>query len=322
MVDMHHIISDGSSMTLLVKDFAALYRGHALPRLRIRYRDFSGWQHSPAGRAALEKQETWWLETFKKDIPVLDLFTDYPRPPVQSFKGQGLYFAFEQGEKDRINRLMKQTDTTLYMVLLAALNVLLFRYSGVEDIVIGTAAAGREHVDFQQVIGLFINVLVMRNYPQGHKTFREFLEEVRQDAAAAFQYQGYPYGLLLEKLKVKKDVARNPLFDVELVVQNMEQPRLETEGLTFGPYDYEPGVTQVDLGFYVMEAGDKIHVNLVYCTDLFKKETMERLIGYFKEIMARLADDPGIRLADIVVAHHLEPAAHDRFEDDEQDFGF
>jgi non-ribosomal peptide synthetase component F len=253
---------------------------------------------------------------------VLDLFTDFPRPPVQSFKGESLYFAFEKGVKERIYRLMKETDATLYMVLLAALNVLLYRYSGAEDIVIGTAAAGRQHVDFQQVIGLFINALALRNYPQGHKTFEEFLEEVKQNAAAAFQDQGYPYGLLLEKLKIKKDVGRNPLFDVELVVQNMEEPRLETEGLTFSPYDYEPGVTQVDMGFYVMEAGDKIHVNLVYCTDLFKKETMERLIGYFKEIMACLSDDPGIRLADIVMAHHLEPAAHDRFEDDEQDFGF
>jgi amino acid adenylation domain-containing protein len=322
MVDMHHIISDGSSITVLVKDFAALYQGRSLPRLMIRYRDFSGWQHSPAGRAALEKQETWWLETFKKDIPVLDLFTDYPRPPVQSFKGESLHFTFEKEVKERIYQLMKETNTTLYMVLLAALNVLLFRYSGAEDIVIGTAAAGREHVDFQQVIGLFINALAMRNYPQGHKTFGEFLEEVKQNAAAAFQDQGYPYGLLLEKLKVKKDVGRNPLFDVELVVQNMEEPRWETKDLSFSPYDYEPGVTQVDMGFYVMEAGDQIHVNLVYCTDLFKKETIERLIGYFKEIITCLLDDPGIRLADIIIAHHLEPAAHDRFEDDEQDFGF
>ena len=322
MVDLHHIIADGTSITVLVKDFAAFYEGRSLEPLRIRYRDFSEWQQSKAGKAVIEQQETWWLESFKGDIPQLNILTDYPRPAIQSFKGESFHFIFEKETKEGIGRLMKETGATLFMVLLAGLNALLSRYTGDEDIVIGTAAAGRDHVDFQQVVGLFINALAMRNYPAGHKTFIQFLEEVKQNTVAAFQDQAYPYGQLLEKLNLKKDVVRNPLFDVELVLQNMERPRLESQGLKFSPYEYEAKVTQVDLGFYVMEAGEIIAINLSYCTDLFKRETMERLAGYFKEVVTAVVENPGLKLGDIAISHRLERADYNQFEDDEDEFGF
>jgi non-ribosomal peptide synthetase component F len=307
---------------VLVKDFAAFYEGRSLEPLRIRYRDFSEWQQSKAGKAVIEQQETWWLESFKGDIPQLNILTDYPRPAIQSFKGESFHFIFEKETKEGIGRLMKETGATLFMVLLAGLNALLSRYTGDEDIVIGTAAAGRDHVDFQQVVGLFINALAMRNYPAGHKTFIQFLEEVKQNTVAAFQNQAYPYGQLLEKLNLKKDVARNPLFDVELVLQNMERPRLESKGLKFSPYAYDAKVTQVDLGFYVMEADEIIDINLSYCTDLFKRETMERLAGYFKEVVTAVVENPGLKLGDIAISHRLERADYNQFEDDEDEFGF
>ncbi|MDQ1355389.1 MAG: hypothetical protein QG657_5699, partial [Acidobacteriota bacterium] len=322
MVDMHHIIADGTSITVLVKDFGAFYEGRTLAPLRIRYRDFSEWQNSQAGKAVIEKQGTWWLESFKGDIPRLNIPTYYPRPVAQSFKGESIHFIFEKEIKEGIGRLMKETGATLFMVLLAGLSVLLSRYTGDEDIVIGTAAAGRGHVDFQEVIGLFINALALRNFPAGHKTFGQFLEEVKCNTLAAFQDQVYPYGRLLEKLQLKKDAARNPLFDVELVLQNMERPRLEAGGVKFSSYEFDAKVTQVDLGFYAMEAGEIIDMTLSYCTDLFKRETVERLAGYFKEVVTAVLENPGIKLQDISISHRLERADFNQFEDDGDEFGF
>jgi amino acid adenylation domain-containing protein len=322
MVDMHHIIADGTSITVLVKDFVAFYEGRSLVSLRIRYRDFSEWQNSKAGNAVIEKQETWWLESFRGNIPRLNIPTDYPRPQVQSFKGESIHFIFDKEIKEGIGRLMKETGATLFMVLLAGLNVLLSRYTGDEDIVIGTAAAGRGHVDFQEIIGLFINALALRNFPAGHKTFGQFLEEVKRNTLAAFQDQAYPYGRLLEKLHLKIDAARNALFDVELVLQNMERPRLEAGGLKFSSYEFDAKVTQVDLGFYVMEIGEIIDITLSYCTDLFKRETVERLAGYFQEVMTVLLANPEIILREIAISHKLERADYNQFEDDENEFGF
>jgi len=202
------------------------------------------------------------------------------------------------------------------------LNVLLFRYTGETDIVIGTPVAGREHVDFQDIIGLFMNVLVLRNFPRGDKTFGAFLNEVGENTLAAFKNRGYPYDRLLEALNVEKDFSRNPLFDVELAVQNIETPVLEIEGLRVSPYDFDAGVTQVDLGFYVSETERGIHINLVYNTGLFKRETMERLASFFKEVVIAVSENPGTALGDIFISHHLEPADPGEFRDDEADFGF
>jgi len=304
LFDMHHIISDGTSMAILAREVIELYRGDELPLLRLQYKDFTLWQNNGSGQALLEEQETYWLDRFKGELPELAIFTDFPRPQVQSFAGSAVPFVLEKEIEEKIFQLNRDTGTTLYMVLLAVLNIALARYTGQEDIIIGTPVAGRQHPDFNNIIGLFINPLVMRNFPRGEKTIDQFLKEVKNNTLRAFRHQEYPFGRLLEKLEIKKDFSRNALFDVELAVQNMESTDMQIQGLRFRPYEpFNSNVTQVDIAVYAVESDKGIDVDLVYCTALFKPETMERFAAFFREVLSCLLEDRDIQLKDINLAH-------------------
>jgi amino acid adenylation domain-containing protein len=320
--DMHHIISDGTSLGILVRDIVTLYEGNQRPPLPIQYKDYSQWLSSPGGKETIAKQETYWLDQYNGPLPVLNMYTDFPRPPVQSFTGDAILFSMGKTLTRKIRQLTAETGVTLFMLLLAALNVLLSRYSAQEDIVVGTPIAGRVHADFEDIIALFINVLPIRNFPQKNKTFRQFLTEVKENTLQAYENQGYPFETLLEKLNVEKDLGRNPLFDVELVVLNMDAPALETKGLTFTPYEHKLDVSQVDIDIYVAEYEEEIRANLMYCTDLFKKETIEGFIAFFKEILSTAADNKEVTLKDIEMSHHLAAARSRLIQDDTDDFEF
>jgi len=328
LYDMHHIITDGTSIGIFLRDFMCLYEGKGsgskLPELRVQYKDFSEWQNNSRGnvRTDLEKKEKYWLDRFKGEIPRLDIYTDYPRPAVQSFEGDRITFTFEKELYRRINRFMKDTSTTLYMVLLAAYNILLARHTGQEDIIVGTPAAGREHEDFENGIGLFINALPMRNYPCGDKTFKEFLKEVKENTINAYENQAYPFGNLVEKVAVIDDLSRNPIFETELLVQNIEMPEWEIEGLRFIPFEFRYGATQVDIAIEVWESEENISLNLIYCTRLFKRVTMERFALFFREILSTVLDNPDIALKDIKIALELLTTQSELYRETQTDFKF
>ncbi len=172
--DMHHIISDGTSMEILVKDFVSFYTGTEPADLRIQYKDFAIWQNDLVDSEVIKKQEEYWVERFE-DAPVLNMPIDYPRPAVMSFEGETISFRFEKELTEQLNKLANQNGATLYMVLLAAYNVLLSKYTGQEDIVVGSPIAGRPHADLKNIIGMFVNTLVMRNTSEGGVSFGEFL---------------------------------------------------------------------------------------------------------------------------------------------------
>jgi amino acid adenylation domain-containing protein len=328
LYDMHHIISDGTSIGIFLRDFMRLYEAKGserkLPELRVQYKDFSEWQNNTRGKARpdLEKKENYWLDRFRGEIPRLDIYTDYPRPAVQSFEGDRIIFTFEKELHRRINQFMKVTNTTLYMVLLAVYNILLARYTGQEDITVGTPAAGREHGDFENIVGIFINPLPMRNYPQRNKTFKEFLNEVKLNTINAYENQAYPFGNLVEKVAVTDDLSRNPIFETELLVQNIEMPEWEIEGLRFLPYEFRYGATQVDIAIEVWESDEKISFNLIYCTRLFKRGTMERFAISFREILSTVLDNPNIGLNDIKIARELLTTQSDLYRKTQTEFKF
>jgi amino acid adenylation domain-containing protein len=322
LFDMHHIVFDGTSMGILIRDVLALYEGKTLEPLKIQYKDFSEWQNSVEGRAAIERQESYWLDRFKGEVPQLAVFTDYPRPDVQSFDGNRISFTFEKELRQKIERLNRETGTTLYMVLLAVYTILLSRYTRQEDIVVGSPVAGRQHVDFENIIGLFINALAMRNYPQPEKTFAQFLEEIRKNTLKAYENQGYPFDQLIGKLNIQKDFSRNPLFDAELAVQNMEIAELKAEGIRFKSYLYEFNATQVDLALHAVETSEGIDFYFYYCTALFKKETMERFIHFFKEIVSTVVENKEIKLKDIEISHDMGVLTTDIYSSSESYFDF
>ena len=169
LLDMPHIISDGVSMGVLVEEFMKLYAGETLPELRIQYKDYAVWEQERQGSEAIKAHEAYWLEQFKGELPVLQLPTDYPRPAVKRFEGTRVTFTLGDKQTAELRRLAEETSTTLYMVLLAAYKVMLFRYTGQEELIVGTPIAGRTHADLEKAMGLFVNTLALRSYPSGRR---------------------------------------------------------------------------------------------------------------------------------------------------------
>ncbi|MCP5046912.1 MAG: amino acid adenylation domain-containing protein, partial [bacterium] len=301
MVDMHHIISDGASTAILVKEFGALYAGEELPPLELQYKDYSHWQAQSADSPEWKLRETWWTTQMEGEIPVLNLPFDFARPSPRSFEGSGISFETGAIETAILRQLALESEVTLYMVLLALYNIFLSRLSGQEDIIVGTPVAGRSHHDLQPVIGMFVNTLALRNTPAAHHTFNEFLQQIRERTLNAFQYQDYPFETLVEQLDVTRDLTRNPLFDVMFDMQNMDMPEILLPGLTLAPYPTEIKTAQFDMTLSAVENGDRLNFLLKYCTGLFKEETIQRFRRFFKKILSRIAAAPNQRIADIEI---------------------
>jgi amino acid adenylation domain-containing protein len=316
LIDMHHIISDGISQEILKKEFAALYAGEELPTLRLQYKDFSEWVKSSRQQELIKQQETYWVNLFADEIPVLSLPFDYPRPRVQSFEGNALNFELSTEHSEALTNLAMRTGTTLYMVLLAIYNILLSKISGQEDIVVGTPIAGRRYVGLEKIIGMFVNTLAMRNYPQGEKTFADFLEEIKKRTLAAFENQEYQFEELVEQVTVNRDASRNPLFDVLLSLPNVgdqnsdipDTPGAQTAGSKTNPaspHDMENGMknstSKFDITLSLIGGRERLFCSLQYCTKLFKKETIERFIRYFKTILSLVTRKPEVELREIEV---------------------
>ncbi|MCP5051083.1 MAG: amino acid adenylation domain-containing protein, partial [bacterium] len=310
MFDMHHIISDGTSMAVFFKEFMTYYSGGDFQPLQLQYKDFAQWQYDRLASGELGKQEAYWLGLFSGELPVLNMVTDFPRPPEQSFEGGKLYFKLEKPLNSPLNDLIKKTGTTLFMVLLAVYNVLLNRYTGQQDIIIGTTIAGRSHTDLENIIGLLIETLALRNNPQGEQTFEEFLNQVRQRTLNAYENQDYPFKELIKKVGAGNEISRNPVFDAMLIVQNMEITEFELHGLQFSPYQPPKGeeqyMSKVDFTLDALEKGEEIYFNLEYCSRLYKRETMERFARHFINIIREVVAEPGIHLSAIPIISQKE----------------
>ncbi|RNB58979.1 amino acid adenylation domain-containing protein [Brevibacillus gelatini] len=299
LLDMHHIIADGVSSQILLREFAELYQGAELSPLPLQYKDFAVWQNEMFQTEAYKKQEQHWLGTFADEIPLLNLPTDYPRPSLQSFDGDLVLFDTGKELLERLQQVAQETGTTLYMVLLAAYNVLLSKYTGQEDIIVGTPVAGRSHADVENIMGIFVNTLALRNQPVGSKTFAQFLQEVKQNALAAYDHQDYPFEELVEKLAIQRDISRNPLFDTMFSLESEGQQSLAIGGLKVSPYELFNKISKFDLALNASESPANIQFQLTFATKLFKKETVERMAGHYLEILRAISEQPTARLADI-----------------------
>jgi amino acid adenylation domain-containing protein len=294
--DIHHIISDGQTTGIIIEEFIRLYRGESLRPLRIQYRDYAAWQQRTRQSGVRRRQEEYWLRQFAGDIPVLDLTTDYPRPPLQHFDGATLDIEVEDGLIDRLQRLARRHEATLFTVLLSAYFSLLHRYTGQDDIVVGSPIAGRPHDDLGGVVGIFINTLALRSHPFPQQSYRELLAAVKESAFQAFENQDYPFEELVEKVEARRNLDRNPLFDTLFIMQNIDQPPLRLEGLTIVPCDFDSGVSRFDLTLIALQTEEGFRFSLEYSTHLFRQETMRRLAGHFVNILKEVAEDPGVRL--------------------------
>ncbi|ASA20601.1 non-ribosomal peptide synthetase [Paenibacillus donghaensis] len=297
--DMHHIIADGTSMDILVREFLSLYQAQTLPPLRIHYKDYSDWQNSYLASDALRKLRAYWKQMFTDDVPVLNMPTDYPRPAVQSFEGDTIGLELRPNLVAKLSTLTMGTGTTLYMVLLAAYNVILAKYTGQEDIVVGSPIAGRPHADLENIVGMFVNTLALRNYPNNGKTFKQFLMEVKDSSLQAYENQDYPFDELVDMLSVRRDLSRNPLFDVMFAMQSVDVYSTELDGVSMKPFPVNFNVAKFDLTLNVLETNGRIRLTMEYCTKLFKRETVERLLHHYEYILDQVTENASIRLEEL-----------------------
>ena len=310
----------------IYKEFMDLYRDEeSLPArgLRTRYKDYSEWQNTADMRKVLKIQEEYWLKEFAGDMPVSNLPIDFERPEVMHFEGSMMEFQIETGETGALKRLASKEGVSLFGLVLTIVNVFLAKMTRQEDICIGTQVAGRRHPDIQGIIGVFLNSLALRNFPGQEKTFKAFLHQVMERTLQAFENQEYQFESLVEKVLGKREVNRNPLFDVMLVWQNFERQEIQAPGLTLKPYPHEhKSRALTDLGLYGWEKESKLLFTFEYSTELFEKETVERFITYFKEIVVSVIANQEIKLNDIKISHHLGMAEPGLFRDGDDDFGF
>ncbi|WP_426446147.1 amino acid adenylation domain-containing protein [Paenibacillus sp. S-38] len=302
LFDTHHIVSDGASMEVLVDELASLYRGGDLTPLRIQYKDYAAWQQQRLQGEGYRAQERFWLDAFAGEPPVLDLPADYARPAMKSFRGSICEFKLTERQSEGLRRLARENGATLYMVLLAVYKTLLHRYSSQEDLVVGTPVAGRPHADLEPLIGMFVGTLPIRSYPEGSKTFVQYLEEIKEGTLQAFDHAEYPLEDLVERLGLKRELSRSPLFDTMFALQTArndsgEEEQEVTGGLRFAPYPSEHTVAKFDLTLFAVEEAEGLGCSFEYALSLFKRETVIRMAEHFSGLVDAVIDNPQTELA-------------------------
>ncbi|MCP5108010.1 MAG: AMP-binding protein, partial [bacterium] len=305
MIAMHHIISDAVSHSLFITDFAALYAGEELPPLKLQYKDFSVWQNSAAIKDVLARQEAYWLDQLKGEIPLLDLPIDFPRSNFRTPEGDSVHFRMTKEESDALKTLAREEGVTTFMLLFAVFNVFLSKICGQDEILAGTPIAGRVHTHLDKIIGMFANTLVLRTRPLGGKTFRDFLAEVKEKTLNAYENQEFQFEELVDKVVKRREPGRNPLFDVMF---NFRSPDTVSginatalQGLVLEQEESEERRSRFDFTMYVMDSGDHFQCSVTYNTQLFRRETIDAFSDYFREIAAAVLEDTGLDIANIEI---------------------
>ncbi|MCP4156300.1 MAG: SDR family oxidoreductase, partial [bacterium] len=332
-LDVHHIVADGTSHTILAEDFGALYRGVTLPPLEIQYKEFAQWQNLKMERGELNSQEAYWEETFAGEIPRLNLPTDYKRPEIFTFAGETYTFDLEPQVAAEFKRLGAAAGGTLYMNILTALTTLFYKYTGQGDIVVGTGIAGRHHAQLQHIVGMFVNTLAMRSKPRGDKKYRTFLHEVIAGSVQAFRNQDVQFEEFIDSLDPARDPSRNPLFDICMVVQNFRKPGetghirqpaqsgtvIEDEGSETERNDIEVlpetsekqkglnnTTSKFDMTVFIRESGENLRIAIEYYTGIFKNSTIKRLSAHFVNILQTVNGNPDLKLEEIDILSREE----------------
>jgi tyrocidine synthetase III len=300
---MHHIISDGWSMDLLIQElllhYNAFVRGETpvLKPLRIQYKDYAFWHNQQLKGVALETHRSWWLQQLEGELPVLAFPGDKPRPPVKTYNGGTAVKRFNPVVTSRLKAFCRQHNTSLFTGLLTLVNVLLYRYTGQEEMIIGTPTAGRDHIELEDQLGLYLNTLALRCACRGESSFTDLLSHNRVVTLGAFEHQVYPFEKLVEDVQVNRDMSRSPLFDVMLILQNAN---VTSGGMQFRLGDCKVSdyplreycVSKFDLTFDFAEFGDELQTTIEYNSDIFYKSTIVQLLQHLEQLLQSVIAQP------------------------------
>ncbi|WP_375497265.1 amino acid adenylation domain-containing protein [uncultured Nostoc sp.] len=309
---MHHIISDGWSMGVLTQEVAVLYEAFSkgqpslLSELPIQYVDFAAWQRQRLQGELLQSQIAYWKNQLEGAPKLLELPTDYPRPAVSSFQGASYSFELSDDLYVALNKLSQQYGSTLFMILLAAFQTLLWRYTGSEDIVVGSPIANRDRTELEGLIGFFANTIALRTNLVGNPTFEDLLTRVRTKLLEAYTHQDLPFEQLVEELQPQRNLSYTPVFQVMFVLQNTPMSVFELPGLTISPLAIDNGSAKFDLTLEITETPQKIFANLEFNTDLFKESTIKRMAGHFQTLLKEIIANPKLRLSELSLLTEAE----------------
>ena len=298
LVTMHHIISDGWSIAVLVRELGAFYQAYIqgreaeLPKLPIQYGDYAEWQREYLQGEVLEQQLSYWRERLKGELPNLDFPVDGARGSLRTYRAGTQAFRIEPRLAEELNALSHKTGATLFMTLAAAYSVLLVRYCGQEEVLVGTPIANRTQVEVEDLIGCFVNTLVLRVNASGQPTFRELLSRVKQLAMEAYAHQDAPFEKLVEELQPKRDLSRTPLFQAMLVLQNTPAEELVLAGLRLTPVEFERKVAKFDLTFAMEETAEGLLGTIEYKADLFSRERIRHLSSHWRRLLESCTASP------------------------------
>ncbi|MEH2138507.1 amino acid adenylation domain-containing protein [Nostoc sp.] len=321
LLNMHHIVSDGWSIGVLIQEIAALYTAFAsnqpssLPELTIQYADFAYWQRQWLQGEVLQKQLGYWQKQLD-GISILNLPTDRPRLSVQTYQGARQLIQLSKSLSKALLALGQQEGVTFFITLLAAFKVLLYRYTQQEDIAIGSPIANRNRSEIEGLIGFFVNSLVLRTDLTGNPSFRELLNRVKEVALGAYTHQDLPFEKLVEELHPERNLNQNPLFQVVFALQNAPMSALELTGLTLSPLPFDTETTRFDLEFHLWEpntqnglwvdSSEGISGFVIYSTDLFDDATITRMLGNFQILLEGIVANPEHRIAQLPILSESE----------------
>jgi amino acid adenylation domain-containing protein len=322
LLTMHHIIADGWSMSILVREVAALYEAHRggpaaeLPLLRLQYPDYAIWQRRYLSGEVLEEQLSYWRQQLAGAPAVLELPSDRPRPPVQSFRGAALSFRCGTELSEVVRACARREGVTTYMLLLAAFKVLLHRYSGESDLIVGTPIANRNRVEVEGLIGFFVNTLAMRTQVGGDPTFRELLGRVREVVLGAYGHQDVPFERVVEEINPERNLSRSPIFQVMFTWQNAPAEELELEGVRIG---YEAAATETvrcDLAMTLWESAGSGQIEgvLEYSTDMFDAQRINTMGEHFVTLLGDIVAAPDLPISSLRLMSDAETRDFDHLD--------
>lgn len=324
---IHHLVADLWSQAIIANEVGLIYSAlisqqeFQLPPIEIQYSDFVRWHSEMLDGAEGEKLWGFWKEKLSGELPVLNLPTDRPRPAVQTFKGVSKTIEFQPELTQKLKQISEQHGATLYMTLLAAFNVLLHRYTGQDDLIVGTPTTGRSRNELTPLVGYFVNPLPIRSDLSGNPKFTEFLSHVRKTVVEAIDHQNYPLGLLVEKLHPQRDTSRTPLFQVMFVFQrahllfeeglssfaiSTESTQMNLGGLPLEAFELEEWLSPFDFTLMMAESKNKLAASLTYNTALFDAEMIDRMLAHFQTLLDSIAKNPEQRIGNLA----LLPKSH------------
>jgi amino acid adenylation domain-containing protein len=294
----HHIVSDASSMEILLREFSAFYSAFfrlappPLSALTLQYADYAIWQRQCLSGTQLNDDVAYWKEQLRGIPTLLELPTDYPRPAVETFRGQRLMHRLPLPLTAALKRVARGEGVTLFMTLLGAFQLLLGRYSGQDDVVVGSPIGGRGLVELEVLIGLFVNTLPLRTNLAGDPTFRELLSRVREVTLGAYTHQDLPFEKLVEELRPPRRLSHSPIYQVMFSAQDPVESELQLPGITAVPIPLDPGTAKFDLTVFLFDRDDELEVCAEYRSDLFREATIHRMLGHFTTLLEAVAADP------------------------------